>query len=124
MTPATNCSAKGCTNERTNYHEGYCHLHRGMAAPQGDKAHPAFNEDYDEMLMKAGGEAITSLLARISELEKDARRWRAVRDRHAVALNRVAKYGRHGYSRDTSDAVLDKWADDAADEIESLTGKK
>ena len=48
----------------------------------------------------------------------DARRWRAIRTRHAVALCRIATDG-DSYSSLRSPMLLDAWADFAAAELET-----
>ena len=48
----------------------------------------------------------------------DARRWRAIRIRHAVALCRIATDG-DSYSNVRSPMLLDAWADLAAAELET-----
>lgn len=54
-----------------------------------------------------------------AEVAADARRWRAVRQRHAVALTCLAT-GSGAYSSHTAPAILDAWADMAAAEIEAF----
>ena len=48
----------------------------------------------------------------------DARRWRALKQRHGVKLLRVAT-GSVAYSSERAPALLDAWADMAAAEIEA-----
>ncbi len=51
--------------------------------------------------------------------EMDARRWRAVRQRYAGSLCRLATDSR-SYSSVKAPALLDAWADMAAAEVEAL----
>lgn len=49
----------------------------------------------------------------------DARRWRAVKQRHVAVITRIAT-GSTSYSSAKAPAILDAWADMAAAEIEAF----
>jgi hypothetical protein len=49
----------------------------------------------------------------------DARRWRAIRERHAVHLCRLAT-GSSSYSSDKTPGLLDAWADLVAHEVDAF----
>lgn len=49
----------------------------------------------------------------------DARRWRAIRERHASALCRIVT-GSRDYNSAKAPALLDAWADAAAAEVEAF----
>lgn len=53
----------------------------------------------------------------------DARRWRALKQRHGMALVRLAT-GSTSYSTTSAPALLDAWADMAAAELEAFDPEK
>lgn len=59
------------------------------------------------------------LAQRVEELEADARRWKAIKQRHSIALVRLAT-GSGSYNSSKAPAILDAWADMAAAEIEAF----
>lgn len=61
----------------------------------------------------------TSAAPTQAEIAADARRWRAVRQRHAAALTRLAT-GSGAYISHKAPAILDAWADMAAAKIEAF----
>jgi len=56
---------------------------------------------------------------RVEELAADARRWKAIKQRHSIALVRLAT-GSGSYNSSKAPAILDAWADMAAAEIEAF----
>jgi len=59
------------------------------------------------------------LALRVEELAADARRWKAIKQRHSIALVRLAT-GSGSYNSSKAPAILDAWADMAAAEIEAF----
>ena len=70
-------------------------------------------------VMHAAAEHIEELERRLRKVEKEAARWRGIKQRHSVALVRLAT-GSGSYSSGKASGLLDAWADMAAAEVDAF----